>query len=109
MNVIEFAKDYKKLHCRTGDIFTTIRRDSDINAEKFWGQEGNVFQVKMGGRDAFKAKLLFNLGWNPHWLKSFPKGLLEYDTDGNMNELVERYGNDRILLLIFQKMGDDSK
>ena len=47
MNVIEFAKDYKKLHCRTGDIFTTIRRDNKENAERFEDQELILFFVEV--------------------------------------------------------------
>ena len=109
MNVIEFAKDYKKLHCRTGDIFTTIRRDSYDNKKRFGGQEGQVFTVRVKGVDAFKAKLLYGTDLGGSRLARFPKGLLKYDTDENVKDLVERYGDDKIILLIFQKMGDDSK
>ena len=108
MNIIEFAKDYKKLHCRTGDIFTTIRRDSDINARKFGESEGGgIFQVRVEGKDVFQAKLLFNSSPACSMkLMYLSEDLCSYDTDENAKELSERYENDMIILLIFQKMRD---
>ena len=105
MNVIEFAKDYKKLHCKVGDIFTTIRRDNDENAERFEDHEGEIFQVRVEGKDAFQAKLMLNSGPDGVRLPYLPDAILEYDTDGDVENLKARYGRGKVVLLIFQKIG----
>ena len=43
MTIIEFAKEYRKLKCPVGGIFTTIRRDNKENAERFEDQELILF------------------------------------------------------------------
>ena len=106
LNVIEFAKDYKKLHCSIGGIFTTIRRDNDENAERFEEHEGEIFQVKVEGKDAFKARLLLKSPNEKFRLTDFSIAFLEYDTDDHIEDLQERYGHDKVIMLIFQRMGD---
>jgi hypothetical protein len=106
MKVIEFAKDYRKLHCRVGDIFTTIRRGNDMNNKLYLYSQGEVFHVKIEGKEAFKAKLLYCDTFADGLGDNFSVGLLEYDSDGDVGSLYARYQSDGVLLLIFQKMGE---
>ena len=103
-NVIEFVRDYKKLHCPTGGIFTTIRRDNDENAERFEDKEGQVFQVKVEGKDVFKARLLLYSGPDGVRLPYLPDAFLDYDTEGDIHELKARYGRGKVVLLIFKRI-----
>lgn len=108
MNAIEFAKDYRKLYCRVGDIFTTIRRDTVGNELRYEYSKGEIFQVKINGKATFKAKLLYCAvlvdGLND---VNFSLSLLEYDSEGNEEEFIDKYKSDGILLLIFQKIDGD--
>lgn len=101
---VEFARDYKKLHCPIGGIFTTIRRDNDENAERFEDREGQIFQIKIEGKDAFKARLLLYSGPDGIRLPYLPDAFLDYDTDGYVHELIARYGRGKVVLLIFKRI-----
>ena len=109
MNAIEFPKDYKKLHCRVGDIFTTIRRDNDENQRLYQNSDGEVFHVKVEGRVVFRARLLHCDTFVDGLDGFLSEELLEYDSDGDVEGLYARYQDNRVLFLIFQKMRDDKE
>ena len=104
MNVIEFAKKYRKLNCLPGELFTTIRRDSHENDSKFVFKEGQLFVVKVKGENMMNARLLCSTSVGR--VRYLSQYLRDYDTDGNAVELFDRYGDDFVILLIFQKVGD---
>ena len=103
MKTLEFEKDLSKLHCAPGQIFTTIRRDNKENADLYKGCEGDVFSVRVNSREIFRARLIFvssfdGLDWG------LSEELLSYDTDGDVDYLYNKYGKDRVLLLVFQRL-----
>ena len=103
MKTLEFEKDLQKLHCGPGQIFTTIRRDNEENNSLYVGCEGDVFSVRVNSREIFRARLIFvssfdGLDWG------LSEELLSYDTDGDVDYLYNKYGKDRVLLLVFQRL-----
>ncbi len=106
MNIIEFDRDYDKLHCRINDLFATIRRANEENVEKF--KEGKTFLVKIEGRDSFYARLFFVI--NIGELKTLPSDFILYDINGtivDVNRFYERYADeDSVLVLILQKISE---
>ena len=105
MKTLEFERDLSKLHCGPGQIFTTIRRDNGENASLYRSCEGDVFSVRVNSREIFRARLIFvssfdGLDWG------LSEELLSYDTDGDIDSLYNRYGKDRVLLLVFQRLGE---
>lgn len=105
MKTIDFAKDYNKLHCGPGQIFTTIRRDNKENSVLYRSREGEAFRVMVNRKEAFKARLILvtsfdGLDWG------LSDELLSYDTDGDVDSLHDRYGKDTVLLLIFRRLGE---
>ncbi|MEM3447727.1 MAG: hypothetical protein QXU98_13310 [Candidatus Parvarchaeota archaeon] len=105
MKIIEFDKHYKKLDCGIGNIFTSIRRNVPENEFKYIPSE--IFNVVVNGKSVCKAKLLSTIHLHNLWymdMNILP--LLKYDTDNNINDLIKRYKNDEILLLIFQKVSE---
>ena len=105
MKVLEFEKDFSKLHCGFSHIFTTIRRDNEENSRLYWSSEGEVFSVRVNQKEIFRAKLIFVTSFDGlDWGMS--EELLSYDTDGDVGSLYNRYGKDRVLLLVFQRLGE---
>lgn len=118
MENIDFARRYVKLYCDEGDVFTTLRRDSVDNIEKYINREGSLYNVVINGEYAFKAKLLGVI-----YLESiyeFSKYMLIYETtyystDDNKNteddisNIIFKYNDAPLMLLMFQKVKDSDE
>ena len=103
MKILEFERDLNKLHCGPGQIFTTIRRDDRENANLYRRPSKDLFIVRVNGREIFKARLIFVSSFDGlHW--GLSDELLSYDTDGDVDSLYNRYGEGRVLLLVFQRL-----
>ena len=98
---VDFVKEYLKLYQSDSLLFTTLRKDNEENFRRFNERVGKFFDVTVGGRFKWTAKLLLVIRINAADLSP---SFLAYDTgyDGETMRNITRSGVD-YLLLIFRR------
>lgn len=101
---IKFTRKWTKLNTAPGGLFTTIRRSYQEKAEYYRSHIGDTFNIDVNGNNGGMARLLAVFRGPA---ESLPGPLLSYDTDGDLTWIGKIKRSDEVLVLLFQKCGDE--